>query len=325
MTRKPLYLGFMAASGLLLVTLISRTVDPSAYSGGRSRDEGQRARRNSSALAMVLGEFRTGLSDMMFIKTEHYLHAGVYYVPHHDPASAENISIETDEHQSELGIPDEAEDEHSGHPTLIPPAQQDFRGIVGRLHRQVAPWRDPDTPHVHTDGRELLPWFRMMTLSDPGYVRGYVTGSFWLQHEDPAVALEFVNEGLQHNPNDFQLYVTRGLLLTKEARKIDHGYVQDMSRDAKKLLQQALNDFLRAAEEMQRVRPDDVNEHGIGSNGWERYLESDAMMAAHMAVTLTDRLGNPQAAQTMAAYFLKMFPDSKHLQAAANAERANTE
>ena len=57
-------------------------IDPYDYEEGRSRDDDARAARNRSAAALMLGEVRTAISDIMFIKTERYLHSGVAYVPH---------------------------------------------------------------------------------------------------------------------------------------------------------------------------------------------------------------------------------------------------
>lgn len=50
----------------------------------RSEDEAAKQARNSSALGVVLGEFRTNFSDLIFIKTEKYLHNGISYMPHLD-------------------------------------------------------------------------------------------------------------------------------------------------------------------------------------------------------------------------------------------------
>ena len=38
--------------------------------------------RNTSPFAAILGEVRTSSADLMYIKTERYIHAGVGYTPH---------------------------------------------------------------------------------------------------------------------------------------------------------------------------------------------------------------------------------------------------
>lgn len=317
----PICAGTLLLGGVLAAGWISSRVDPGAYAGGRARDEEQLARRNSSALATMLGEFRTGISDIMFIKTERYLHAGVGYVPHASAMSLEELSEEIDEHHRELGLPDDDEDaDHAGTPTLIPPPHQDFRGFVGRLHREVKPWRDPNKAHVHTESNELLPWFRVMTMSDPRYVRGYIAGGFFLERVDPQLALEFIEEGLLNNPDDFQLHVSRGFLRISEARRQGDTTAEDLEPAVRAALELARADFLRGAELMARVRPDDVDDEGFGSGGWGRYQESDAMAAVGMSISLTRNLVDPRAAREIARRFQGIFPDFPTLRNALEME-----
>jgi len=311
-------------AGLLAVAVIAARVDPSAYGGGRSRDERERIRRNSSALATMLGEFRTSMSDIMFIKTERYLHGGVGYVEHHaDPVlSSGELADEVDEHQRKVGSGDAGDpQEHSGMPTLIPGAEHDFRGIIGRLHREVKPWRDPAKPHLHTDGRELLPWFRLMTASDPHYVRGYVAGGFWLQLEGTEKALLFVDEGIRKNPDAFQLYVSRGLLRIKAAREFGNVTGAAPAGEVREALVSALEDFQRAVDLAGRQRPAGASDADLERGGeWGRYQEDDMLAACTMTVTLTRRLGDPAAAVILARRYLEWFPQSEPLRAAAGYE-----
>ena len=323
-------------AGAATAAWIAGRVNPVAYEGGRARDEEERIRRNTSSLAVMLGEFRTGLSDMMFIKTERYLHAGVAYIPHHGALSAEALAEEVDEHQSELGMPDEDghhdhdhhhhhEHEHTGTPTLIPPAERDFRGLIGRLHRQVQPWRDPQRSHVHTDGRELIPWFRLMTASDPRYIRGYVAGGFWLQAEGIEPALAFIEEGIAKNPEAFQLYVSRGFLRVREARAIPDPDTPLHTAEIDRILALARDDFIRAADLAADRRPDDVDEAGFGSGGWGSYHESDAVTAALMSVTLTRNLGDQDGAWELAQLQARRFPDVEIVQQRAMQEDTKNE
>jgi hypothetical protein len=287
---------------------LSARVDPQSYSGGRFRDDQQRIQRNSSALATMLGEFRTSVSDIMFIKTERYLHGGIGYIPHHAESalSAGDLAAEVDEHQSELGAHDDPVHDpmsHAGTPTLIPTPDRDFRGWIGTLHRAVKPWRDPDRPHIHTDGRELLPWFRLMTRADPHYVRGYVAGAFWLQQQDEELAIQFLNEGIYHNPGAFELFVSRGLLRVRQARQSGDTQHIDPASPIATLLRTAREDFLRAAELGLQQRPDDVDADGFGADGWVAYQENDLLAACRMTLLLTERLDGAAAAAPYAQRF----------------------
>lgn len=337
MKKNPCY-SLLYLLALVLVFLLSQRLNPLDYTGGRSRDDEERLRRNASSIALMIGEFRTSMSDIMFIKTERYLHGGVGYAPHmaESVLSAGDLSEEVDEHQGELGIPDDHDHDHDHHhdhdhdfcdhdthdscaggtATMIPPPEKDFRGFVGVLHREVKPWRDPSKAHIHTDGRELLPWFRAMTLSDPGYIRGYVAGSFWLQSQSLEVSLAFVDEGLTHNPDAFELYVSRGFLLLRQIRR-EFGIIpEDPSEEIRPLMREALDMFRRGADLALRQRPDDVNDEGVGSGGWSRYQEDDARAAANMAVTLTRFLGDPDGARDLARRYLAVYPDFAPLQRA---------
>ena len=64
----------------LLSPPLAFRLNPNGYTGGRSRDARDRSLRNSSSVARMLGEVRTSMSDVIFIKTERYMHMGVGYV-----------------------------------------------------------------------------------------------------------------------------------------------------------------------------------------------------------------------------------------------------
>ena len=287
MRRRGLSIGAWGI-GLLLAGWLSGQVDPGQYEGGRSRDEQARERRNRRALAALMGEFRTSASDLMFIKTERYLHGGVAY--HHGHGDEHGQEHEHAGQGHDHGHGDEMDHAHEfecscqGHETVIPQAEADFRGWIGDLYRKVKPWRDPSEAHVHTDGRELLPWFRLMTVSDPRYVQGYLAGGFWLQQQGTDAALGFIEEGLRNNPGAFPLYVSRGLMRVKQARE-----ASGEGRSGRNLLEMAREDFARAAE-LGRAR------RGRGEV-LARYEENDLLAACRMTILVSERLGDAGRAQ----------------------------
>lgn len=281
----------LALTGLLflLSPALVGSVRPSEYEGGRSRSEAAERERNSSAVSRLLGEIRTSMSDILFIKTERYLHMGVAYHTH----GSGNIDMDDEE-------------DHVGVGTLIPTPGRDFRGFVGRLERQVRPWRDPNLPHIHADGRELLPWYRLMTLSDPHYVRGYLIGSWWLNREDPEAALAFVEEGIGNNPSAFQLHQMRGQILRRMGDRHEDPEV------ASSLLAGALESFVTGYELVLRQRPPGADMPNLA--WWSEYVENDARSVVQLAVLLEARIGDPAVALERARRALEVLPDDGVLQ-----------
>lgn len=289
---------------LLASPFLSARLQPNHYEGGRLKDEHDRAERNTSAFALILGELRANLSDLMFIKTELYLHSGVGYMPHLDydrmaqsgeiehvaaddePAGQFDFETQFLEHQAEVGqLEDEADpDEYAA--TVIPTQEEDFRGFIGALHRRVKPWRDPSLAHIHTDGTELLPWYRLMTLSDPHHIRAYMIGAWWLKafrtdtHREEA--RQFLAEGIRNNPRAFQLYLLRGYMNRED---------EDIAG--------AMHDFERAASLAVEARPVEGTQH----RDWTDYMEDDARGAVRMHVLMERDHGSIDRAIELAVQY----------------------
>lgn len=71
------------------------------------------------------------------------------------------------------------------------------------------------TGHVHARGetiKEMMPWLRFATQMDPHNVQAYLVAAYWIQHEvdDPAKALEILQEGARNNPHDYRMYAEMG-------------------------------------------------------------------------------------------------------------------
>lgn len=200
--------------------------------------------RNKNAFALILGEIRATAADLMFIKTERYIHRGIAYRPHmnmNQMATTGDVVAQGEEHDSGSSLENVAanfeektlgqdtvhasghdhEHEHQHHqpgccsggvPTLMRTASQDFRGFLGHLERETKPFQDPKLPHQHGRTDELLPWYRVMTLTDPHNMRGYMIGAMLLMFaKKPHEALSFIQEGIEKNrdnPQAFRLYAS---------------------------------------------------------------------------------------------------------------------
>lgn len=318
------------AGAWVLAAVLSSGVKPNDYREGRSRDPRAQVEMNQSSLARILGEFRTGASDMLFIKTERYLHSGVGYVPHltEDLLTVEGADKGVDSHLEEMDHEGHDHD-HEGHDphdddpfhheeeaeTLLPTEESDYRGWIGRTHRKVKPFLDPSVPHRHTDGKELIPWFRLMTLSDPGYVRGYLTGSFWVKRHDWEAAMMFLEEGLEKNPEAFQLHMSMGYLYMQRARSISEKGAISFEEEAQRpLLIKAKEAFRRAGDLAVQQRPPEPEEGDIDDHpDWGRYLENDARGATNMAVFFEKNYGDPAEGEAMRKRYLETMPSNKLL------------
>ena len=175
--------------------------------------------------------------------------------------------------------------------TIIPGAKEDFRGFVGRLEREVKPWR-AQHKEEHANGADLVPWYRVATLADPHNIRCYLMGAWWLASEQGgrkyAQAEQFVREGLSNNPEDFQLHVMLGQMLHLQGENTE-----------------AIREYETAVGLALKMRPANGD---VGPN-WTQYQEGDAATAAHMAVLLTRDTQTTAAARALGEGYMRLMPD----------------
>lgn len=292
------------AAGLIGIPVLAANLKPMDYEGGRSRDVVDRMERNSSAVATMIGELRTSTSDILFLKTERYLHSGVAYMPHMEDEllTVEGETHEMEHHQEEAaeqasdpGHHDQEDehDDHAGTATMIRTPDDDFRGFVGYLHRQVKPWRPPELGHMHTDGTELLPWYRVMTLADPNNTRAYAIGGWWLKTHNLDEGIRFLQEGVENNPGSFiissmlaRLYDQKAVNLAKESGQ---------SEETARLHKLSIEASIDAAEKGFAARPQGWTLE-TETEDWTRYTEDDFRGAMRLAVLYELRWGDPETA-----------------------------
>ncbi len=187
---------------------------------------------------------------------------------------------------------------HSGGvPTLIRTAAQDFRGFLGHLERETKPYRDPKLEHHVTTGDELLPWYRLMTLTDPHNLRGYMIGTMLLmQAKKLDKGLSFIQEGIeknQGNPQSFRLYASLAQVQWRGGR-----------------LEEALAAAIEGYEMGKAVRPQG-GEIGAMCNGvvWSDDLENDFMFVARFVPLFLERKGELARALRTAREVAHLAPD----------------
>jgi tetratricopeptide (TPR) repeat protein len=202
-----------------------------------------------------------------------------------------------------------AESPHAGHnhdggcthaggvPTLIRAASQDFRGFLGDLERATKPYRDLKREHHVTTGDELLPWYRLMTLSDPHNLRGYMIGSMLLTYaKKPDEALAFIQEGIEKNrgnPQAYRLYVSLAQVHWKSGR-----------------LEKSLAAARTGFELAKAVRPHG-GEIGAARKGvlWTEDLENDFLFVARFVPLFLNRKGDLAQALRVAREIASLAPE----------------
>lgn len=252
-----------------------RHIDPGDYEPEIGYSSEAQSSRNTSAVARLFGEFRTSMSDIMFLKTERYLHSGIAYQPH--------IQDEKTFNAKNVG-------------TLIRPPDQDWRGFIGDIEREIKPWLNPKTHAQHTRGAELLPWFRLMTLVNPHRIRGYRIGTFILMtsgdSDSTRQAREFLEEGIRNNPMSHELQFMVIRLLQHELMAVQREKPEGHPERTGELLQEGLAYARRGVEFGAAVRP----RKGWQGKGRPAEMEDSFIGCMHYEIFFLRRLGRHEEA-----------------------------
>jgi tetratricopeptide (TPR) repeat protein len=249
--------------------------------------------RNQSAFAMMLGEVRATTSDLMFLKMTRYAHAGIGYAP--------RLRLDAlEEKQQYSGCA-------AGTPTAIRAAADDFRGFLGNMEREVKPYRNASKSHQHTDVAELLPWFRLMTLANPHYIRGYRVGGMTLVKEKEwKKALEFMNEGVAGNPENpelFRLYQTLAQFHLRGRWREDYPWGEKWRASTLAAAQTAF--------ELAKLERPPLGEIGkkVRNLTWTEDIEEDFRLAVHTIPLLLRDDGQLEEALRVAREIQSLIPE----------------
>lgn len=262
-------------------------------------------RRNQSAFARMLGDFRASAADVMFVKTELYLHGGMSWQPHLDSNQMAASGVVVDNID-----PTKLRSE-------ILSRDVDFRGILGDLERAVKPY---DPRHRETEKDELLPWYRVMTVVDPHFIRGYRIGTFWLMARKEAQswreAEAFLQEGLKNNagaPEEFRLWTSAAMYYQKRYAKAqkEPDFLGD---DAMELAKKAYECATKAYELGLAERPANGEVGAFGPNlMWSDDLEEDFKFGARFVPMMVREIRGPEAALEALPAVRAVLPNDKPL------------
>lgn len=269
--RLALYLGALLLLGSLAPEL------PPAVRGGDG----------PAALNGAGWEGRRLVAQLLWAKTHAVLHAGM-----EERAARPGEARTRSEFHSHSGespaehAEHEGHDEHEeeGHVLVIPPAREDFRGILGDLERAVKPYLGADGKMYEKDADQTVPFYRLMTWADPHFIQGYTVGATFLCRagEYTDRALEFLREGERYNPESPEIQTELG-----------HFYVvykKDYAR-AERHLRRALQLFARAQklDELQKDALIDAHRWlALGYVEWGKPREAVAVARAGLRVEPQD-------------------------------------
>jgi tetratricopeptide (TPR) repeat protein len=169
---------------------------------GPSRLTGHDAHETHAAVSL-LGQFRTSFSSWLWLRTDLYLHNGTEMRPLSEGEAARGHAGVGGEYDGSDSLHDDSKIVQ-----VVPLAKNDFRGLLGDVERSVKTFREM-RGHSHNDPKIALPLFRLMTLADPGFVPGWVTGANVLARERSPEALQkafrMLQEGLDANPDSVSI------------------------------------------------------------------------------------------------------------------------
>lgn len=175
----------------------------------------QQEKLEQVASASLFGQFRSSMSDFLWLKVDKYLHRGV---------DMRGLTKEEKERDSAERVRNGASEaghrEHTDETTIVPSKSGDWRGVLGDVERDIKPFSAMGA-HTHRDPREALPLFRLMTWSNPKFIQGYTTGAVMMAREKKALeeALAFLTEGQRNNPESIEIEATFAFLLLKGQEK----------------------------------------------------------------------------------------------------------
>jgi tetratricopeptide (TPR) repeat protein len=171
-----------------------------------------------SASASLFGQFRSSMADFLWLKVDKYTHSGVDL---RGLTEQEKANSSADKVASGDGGKENGNREHRGdETTVIPSADNDWRGFYGNLEREVQPYQGMDK-HSHRDPKESLPLFRLMTWSNPHFISGYTVGAAMIARDRTKLddAIAFLKEGLTNNPDSIEIASDLGAILTTRKRE----------------------------------------------------------------------------------------------------------
>lgn len=163
------------------------------------------------ASASLLGEVRGSFADYLWMKADQIVHNGVALralTPSEMRRKNRWRASQAQGQETPVARHEE------GETTVVPNREADHRGILGDLEREIKPYMDM-RHHHHRDPGETAALFRLMTWTNPGFIRAWVVGANVLATNlrRPKEAVRFLKEGAEKNPDSIAIQVEIGRYL----------------------------------------------------------------------------------------------------------------
>lgn len=183
-------------ASVMAMTVIAGTAAGLDGYGAQTRGADQTL-QSGDIVYKMLGELREVVSAGFLLKADEYFHGGT-----HHPAGEEEYCRPGDPSCAA----EEAHRQQAGESGSAAGA----RDLWGRIDQAI--YEHPVHHVTDKQQAEVLPWFYLATRIDPHNVNAYVLGGYWLSitMQKPEEAIVFLQEGLRHNPDAWQIYSQLG-------------------------------------------------------------------------------------------------------------------
>ena len=177
-------------------------------------------------LSIVLGDSRKLFARHFYVKADAYFHSGYYPSLYDTRPTSEQTHMASasgaaeDQHEEGenfLGKPRDWIDAFSRH--FFPSTHRHLGEETHEAghHHEAEPDPEHGTGKGPGEEREILPWLRLSANLDPEHPETYIIASFWLRTRLGKVneAEQFLREGLQANPGNYELLLELGQIYRK--------------------------------------------------------------------------------------------------------------
>ena len=222
----------MKRPALLLVLFAVLTFSLAAWVEPRLSGN-EKGRDPDNVFKVFLGEGRRLFANQFAAKADEYFHGGAYPSFFELAARAEDKAKEEEAgHDHVAESHHDHGDEHADEPGHEGHDESNCKKIESIAAEKPLDWIEAMgknftvTGHSHLEGdkeREILPWLKLSADLDPQRVESYLVASYYLTEglNKPADAEAFLRQGLEANPQSYEILLELGKLYLNHLNQPD--------------------------------------------------------------------------------------------------------